>query len=99
MVITVTSFRKLLKISAEVQKNTDLPIAVLIGLEYQVLKQVFLRTGIASKPIANHYGVGFISKKWTFDYAIHTNQQLGASHHLSLGLAISKVKKEEVDKI
>ncbi len=88
---------KALKISAELNKNTDLPISVLIGMEYQVIKQVFIRTGIASKPISNHFGAGFVSKKWTFDYAIHTNQQLGTSHHLSLGLAIGKAKKKELD--
>lgn len=71
-------------LSAEVEKNTDLPVSLKAGLEYQVWKKLFLRTGVASRPRTSHYGAGFKAGKFYFDYAVHTHAQLGWSHHLSL---------------
>ena len=84
---------KLLKLSVELNKNTDLPISVLMGAEYQFYKNVFLRAGLIGKPLSNHFGVGFVAKKLLFDYALHTNQSLGMSHHLSVGIRFVKQKE------
>jgi hypothetical protein len=84
-------------LSAELEKNTDLPVSIKAGLEYQVWKKLYLRTGVASRPLTNHFGAGFKAKKFYFDYAVHSNANLGWSHHLSLGYVFWQrgEKKEE----
>lgn len=81
---------KTVHLSLEMDKNTDLPVSVKFGLEYQVWKQLYLRTGLASKPLTNHFGAGFKGGKFYVDYAVHTHPQLGWSHHFSLGYELWK---------
>jgi hypothetical protein len=76
---------KTVSLSIEADKNTDLPFSVKGGLEYQIWKQFYVRTGLASRPLTNHFGAGFKAHHFFFDYAVHTHAQLGWSHHFSLG--------------
>ena len=87
--------QKNVNLSAEVDKNTDLPLAVKAGLEYQVWKSLYLRTGLSSRPLANHLGAGFKGGKFYADYAVHSHPQLGWSHHFSLGYTLWKNKSVE----
>ena len=82
-------------LSAEVDKNTDLPFSVKAGLEYQIWRNLYLRTGLSSRPLANHFGAGFKGGKFYVDYAVHTHPQLGWSHHFSLGYSLWKSKLAE----
>jgi len=82
-------------LSGEINKNTDLPVSVKIGLEYQVWKQLYLRTGVASRPLTNHFGAGFKARKFYVDYAVHSHPQLGWSHHFSLGYSFWKRREKE----
>ncbi|HEV7379888.1 MAG TPA: hypothetical protein VGN64_08855 [Dyadobacter sp.] len=86
-----------LTLSAEMEKDTDQPLAFKTGLEYKVWKQLFLRTGVASRPLTSHFGAGFKARSYLIDYAVHTHTQLGLSHHLSLGYVFAerKPKSEE----
>jgi hypothetical protein len=83
--------------SAELEKNTNLPVSIKAGLEYQVWKKLFLRTGVASRPLTNHFGAGFKAKKILIDYAVHSNSQLGWSHHFSVGYVFWNRKNEELN--
>lgn len=83
---------RVLRFSGEVEKDTDLPVAVKAGLAYQLWKQLWLRTGVSTQPVKNHFGVGFTGGKFTIDYAVHSHIQLGWSHHFSLSYAILKNK-------
>ncbi|TDE11989.1 hypothetical protein [Dyadobacter psychrotolerans] len=87
--------QKSLVLTAEIDKNTDLPVSVKGGLEYQFLKKLFIRTGLNSRPLTNHFGAGFKGGKFYFDYAVHSHAQLGWSHHFSLGYCFWKKKEEE----
>ena len=82
-------------LSAEVDKNTDLPFSVKAGLEYQIWRNLYLRTGLSSRPLANHFGAGFKGGKFYMDYAVHTHPQLGWSHHFSLGYSLWKSEPRE----
>ena len=81
------------KLTAEMVKDTDYPASVRAGLEYEVVKQLFLRTGIATKPYTTHFGMGFKGSSFSIDYAFTSHPQLGASHHFTLGYLLSKNKE------
>ncbi|WP_221394447.1 hypothetical protein [Dyadobacter sp. NIV53] len=89
--------QKTISLSTEINKNTDLPVSVKAGLEYQIWKQLYLRTGLASRPLTNHFGAGFKGGKFYFDYAVHSHAQLAWSHHFSLGYGLWKRNIKEVD--
>jgi hypothetical protein len=82
-------------LSTEVEKDTEQPLAIKAGLEYQIWKQLFLRTGVASRTLTSHFGAGFRTRGFLIDYAVHTHAQLGLSHHFSLGYVFAdRLKKE-----
>lgn len=85
---------KKLQWSTEINKNTDLPLSFKTGLQYEVADKVWLRTGISTQPLTNHFGAGLIASKFCFDYAVHTHPQLGWSHHLSLAYSFWKKEKK-----
>ncbi len=85
---------KKLQWGAEINKNTDLPLSFKTGLQYEIAEKVWLRTGIATRPLTNHFGAGFVAAKFCFDYAVHTHSQLGWSHHLSLAYCFWKKEKK-----
>lgn len=82
-----------LTLSAEMEKNTDQPLIFKTGLEYKAWKQLFLRTGVASRPLTSHFGAGFKARSFVIDYAVHAHMQLGLSHHLSLGYVFAGNKR------
>ena len=86
---------KTIQLSAEIEKITDFPVAVRIGLEYEIVKKIVLRTGIASNPQTNHFGIGFNGNRFHLDYAMHTHPQLGWSHHFSLGYVVWDKKRKD----
>ena len=86
--------QKNIHLLAEIEKNTDLPFSIKAGLEYQIWKKLYLRTGVASRPLTNHFGAGFKAKKFYFDHAVHSNANLGWSHHFSLGYVFWERKEE-----
>ena len=71
-------------LSAEMEKVSSDPLSLKIGLEYEVVKRFFLRTGINTTPQTNHFGIGFKGKQFNLDFATQTHPHLGWSHHFSL---------------
>jgi len=86
---------KALRLSAEIVKNTDYPASVRAGLEYEVIPNLLARTGIASKPYTNHFGLGFVGGNFDIDYAASSHPQLGWSHHITLAYALRKVEESK----
>lgn len=86
---------KTVELNVEVEKITAYPMTLRVGLEYEIVKRFFVRTGINSKPQTNHFGVGFKGNKFHLDYAMHTHPQLGWSHHISLGYIFWDKKKND----
>jgi hypothetical protein len=76
----------------EAEKDIELPMLIKAGLEYQIVKKFYLRTGITSKLNNAHFGFGFQSKQFFFDYAASSHSALGFSHHLSIHYQIGKTK-------
>lgn len=77
----------------EAEKDLNLPMLLKAGLEYQLVKNFYLRTGITSRINLVHGGFGFQAKQFIFDYAINSHPNLGFSHHFSIGYNISKQEK------
>lgn len=80
---------KQILITVEAERNLNLPTIVKAGLEYQIIQNVYLRTGIMSKINNAHFGIGFAKKNLIFDYAANTHQSLGFSHHISLSYQLT----------
>lgn len=79
-----------LMINIEVEKDLDFDEVLKVGLEYQIIENVYLRTGIRTRPFVSSFGVGFSPKKFLFDYSYTGDSALGAIHELSLAYAISQ---------
>jgi hypothetical protein len=84
---------KTVQLSAEIEKVTANPVSFRAGLEYEVIKNFVVRTGIASQPQTSHFGIGFKGDHFHLDYAVHTHPQLGWSHHFSLAYVIQSAKE------
>jgi hypothetical protein len=84
-----------LMLNLEAQKDIDFPAMVKAGVEYEIVKSFYLRTGVSTKPYISYFGIGVHKKKIQFDYALRTHTALGLSHHLSISLAFEKRKTQE----
>jgi hypothetical protein len=71
---------------SEIEKDLDYQALIKAGLEYQIVPNFYLRTGITSQINMAHFGIGFQTKKLSFDYATSLVQDLGLSHHFSINL-------------
>lgn len=80
-------------ISAETEKDVDLPASFKLGLEYRIVKNLFLRTGIETEPFISHFGIGFQPRNFGFDYALSSGGDLGISHHISARYRFAKTKE------
>lgn len=87
--VSYKPFPKLL-LAIETEKDIDFKARIKTGLEYEIVKNLHLRTGISNSPAITHFGLGFKPKKLEFDYALRTHPNLGLSHHVSLAFRFEK---------
>lgn len=87
--ISFTPTKQILLV-AEAEKNIELSTLIKAGIEYQIVKNFYLRTGLTSKLNNAHFGFGFQSKQFIFDYALSNHSALGFSNHLSISYQIGK---------
>lgn len=71
-------------INLEIEKDLEFDEIFKAGLEYQIVENVFVRTGISTQPLLSGFGVGFRPKKLLFDYSYTSNSNLGSIHEISL---------------
>ncbi len=64
-------------VSGEVFKEEDIPVNVLIGFQYNPVKQFFVRAGLASGNGNNYAGAGIKWKNLRLDVSASYHQQLG----------------------
>lgn len=81
---------KALLVNIETEKDIDLPATFKAGVEYELVKNIFLRTGIQTEPFNNFFGIGFTPRWFQLNYALSTNDALGVSHHLSFTYQLGK---------
>ena len=77
-------FSQIVQVAAEVEKTMQTDLRCKVGLEYQIINNLFLRTGFRSKPNEFCFGAGYTYKGLTFDFAFSTHQYLPMSTQVSL---------------
>lgn len=80
---TYTFSTKLL-MSLEAEKDIDQRERVRVGMEYNPVKVLYLRTGISTAPTGSHFGVGFRLERIDIDMAVAVRSQLGPTPMLNL---------------
>ena len=89
-VSTIMKLGLLYKISEKVQfaveteKDIKLKQIFKFGLEYHLIKQIFIRTGMQTNPTQNSFGFGFDFKNFKIDVGSKIDYTLGYSSTLSL---------------
>ncbi len=77
-------FSEQVVVTAETEKNLDLPARFKTGIEYQPVSKLFVRTGFCTQPTQFSFGAGYSLKKLTVDMAILTHQYLPLSSSISV---------------
>ena len=71
-------------LTLETEKNMYYDAVFKVGLEYMIIKDVYVRTGIATNPLINTFGFGFNYGTCTFDFSSSIHQTLGYSPQFSM---------------
>ena len=71
-------------VNVEVEKDVDFKPNFKFGLDYEVAKTFWVRTGLNTLPQTNSFGIGFSPKNMKFDYALVLATKLGLTHQFSL---------------
>jgi hypothetical protein len=80
-------------VTAGVQKNLDEEISFKTGLEFMPIKNLYFRTGMATKPSLLTFGMGYELSSIMIDLAFTRHELLGYTPHFSLSYNFSKSKK------
>ena len=75
----------------EVDKDSENGPIAKAGVEYQVNKKLFARTGFNMSPQSAFGGLGFRLRKFTLDYAFQFHEYFGAAHQASV---IARIKNK-----
>ncbi len=74
-----------LLIVAETEKNSEYPLVIKGGAEYQVIESIYARLGVSSGEFSHYsFGVGFSQKRIKADMAFSHHFILGFAPHLSM---------------
>ena len=82
-------------LNAEVEKDILYKPLWKVGMEYQVHKKFFARSGFNLNPGAVFFGIGFQSWRVKIDYALQSFTALGPSHQASASYRINKISKDQ----
>jgi hypothetical protein len=81
---TSYSFSKQVLIACEIAKNDRYPLRFKSGIEYNPLKSLYFRGGVASNPIELSFGFGYKSGCMQLDLGSSYHQLLGWSPNIAL---------------
>ncbi|WP_425392267.1 hypothetical protein [Ekhidna sp.] len=79
-----------LMLNIEVEKDLEFDEVFKAGLEYRIIEDVFVRTGISTEPFLGAFGVGFHPKNLKFDYGFSNDSRLGSIHELSVSYSLDR---------
>ena len=77
-------FNEKFLMAVETEKDIDFKPRYKVGLEYFIIDDVALRTGIITNPFENSFGIGYIKKRISANIAFSTNKLLGLTPYVSL---------------
>lgn len=76
----------------EIEENLDDNFSFRFGFEYEIFKNVYIRSGFQFKPEFFTFGIGYNYEWFTVDVAAQMNQDLGATLTCSMIFNITKRK-------
>ena len=79
-----------LSVTVEVQKDLDFEEIFKAGIEYEIIKNVWVRTGISTEPFKAAFGAGILWKSFLVDYSFNDQTDLGDIHEISLAYLFGK---------
>ncbi|MEL7147271.1 MAG: hypothetical protein AAFO69_12935 [Bacteroidota bacterium] len=77
-----------LTINVEVLKQLDAKERIRVGINYQLIEKVSIRTGIETSPVRGSFGLGFNPGRFLIDYAYGNQEVLGDIHDLTLAITL-----------
>ena len=86
------SFSENVLLSIEVESDFENATNFKSGIEYQVIKQLYLRAGINTNPASYHFGLGYQFYQIIADLAFSHHQVLGYSTNISLRYSLKSKK-------
>ena len=73
-----------LMFNLETEKELGFDEVFRLGLEYQIAKKTYIRTGFSTAPFKGAFGVGFYPRHFQFDYSFSSHTNLGSIHEISV---------------
>lgn len=89
------SFSEKVFLAVEAHKETTKNAIGKVAVEYQIINNLFLRTGINAKPIENFFGIGYNFKGFVFDLAFSKHYILGYTSSVSLSYSFDSFFKKK----
>lgn len=86
---------KKLMINIESEKEVTSKARFKLGIEYEIINHLYLRSGFSPGSGHGYHGIGFQAGRFVIDYALSNNFQLGFSHQASLSYVIIPKKKSK----
>ena len=77
-----------LTINTEILKQVDSKERFRIGFNYQLIRNVAVRSGIETNPVRGSFGIGFNPGKFLIDYAFSNQAILGDIHDVTLAITL-----------
>lgn len=74
-------------IATTLSKHTNGNIDIGLGVEYEIIGNILLRTGLNAKPFKQYAGLGLNYKKLSMDLAFENDKNLGYTPQIALGYA------------
>jgi len=78
------SFDENILLTVEAEKDTQLDPLLKCGLEYRIIKQIYIRGGISTNPGLYSFGFGLDFKKLKIDFSSSVHEVLGYSPQISI---------------
>ena len=77
-------FSEKLLLSIETEKDINFEPEFKGGIEYKIIKEIYIRTGISTNPVLNTFGFGIEIKRLKIDFASSLHPVLGYSPQISM---------------
>ncbi len=77
-----------LTINVETVKSVENEAQFRAGLEYYIIPKLAIRTGIETNPVKGSFGFGWVSSRFTVDYAYSNHSILNDLHDFSVALKL-----------
>ncbi len=84
------SITEKLSLNTEAVKPLENDLQVRAGINYNLLKNLFLRTGIETSPTKASFGIGYQFSRFQVDYAYSNHSILNDIHDVSVSMRIKK---------